>query len=90
MTTSNNEPVRTGGLRSDGELVQAVSDHFEFRAPGGAGTRDSGHKDWINLMSVSQSVTEAEPFGMESLTLAHEALERGHDEAPPAPADDLL
>lgn len=92
MTTSHNDKVREGGLRSDGELVQA-QDHFDFRAPpnGPSGPcSDEPHEKWIDLLCMGQVAGEVAPFGRESLTIAHEAIDRPQDAAQTAPADDLL
>lgn len=90
MTDSKNEPVTNAGLRSDGELVQAGADRFDFRAPQDGETGDSDHRDWIDLMSVSQSASQAAPFAPEGPAFVYEAIERAHDDAQAVPLDDLL
>lgn len=53
--------VRNAGLRSDGELVQAVSekvaDAFDFKAvPGDAGTSDADHKGWSEIVDMGPPI----------------------------------
>lgn len=76
--------VRNAGLRSDGELVQASRDSFDFSAAASRSTADEDHKKWIELLSVGQAVGDDAPADLglvESADLAgvHDAY----------PADDL-
>ncbi len=67
---------RKGGLRSDGELVQALADTFDFAIPQEASglllpavlraseprrTADKDHDDWIEILSVGVSRSRSDP-----------------------------
>lgn len=80
------EVVKEAGLRSDGELVQALADRFDFRAAEDAAA-DHDHKDWVDLLSMGGGA--AASSRRETLTIVHEAIDIIHDDAPAAP-DDLL
>ena len=49
--------VKNAGLRSDGELVQAFEDDFEFisrsDARGSTSRTDADHRGWIEILDVS-------------------------------------
>lgn len=81
---AESDAVRRGGLRSDGELVQGVSDRFLFSAAEPAAA-DPDHKDWIDLLSMGGGAAG----GQEPPTIALEPVDRIHDDPPAAP-DDLL
>jgi len=72
--------VRNAGLRSDGELVQASRDSFDFSAAASRPTADEDHKKWIELLSVGQTVDDDVPADLglvESADLAgvHDAYQ---------------
>ncbi len=56
------EPAELGGgLRSDGELVQAVSDSFEFKdAPDTLGTADNGPDEGAQEVLIAVAETAAD------------------------------
>ncbi|MFV0475591.1 MAG: hypothetical protein ACK5MQ_15495 [Pikeienuella sp.] len=56
MTETN----ETRGLRSDGELVQAATDRFDFHLKPGADAADADHRSWCDLASMSGHVSRSE------------------------------
>lgn len=81
---SDDTEVREAGLRSDGELVQAVSDgaadEFVFAPRDDQAAADDDHKDWIPILDISGPVNKGTTTGSGG-AMHHDNWEEGQDSA---------